>query len=76
MLFALNVELKNAPKKISKKRDLSFDDMPNLNAKNKKELTSFGASKGIKNKKYVSQALWECLFDNETEAFKEILRAH
>jgi len=63
-------------KKISKKRDFSFDDMPSLKAKNKSELTSFGASKRIKNKKYISQALWECLVANDTEAFKEILRAH
>jgi len=63
-------------KKTSKKRDFSFDDMPSFKAKNKSELTSFGASKRIKNKKYVSQALWECLVADDAEGFKEILRAH
>ncbi len=50
--------------------------MPSLRAKNKGELTSFGASKRIKNKKYVSKALWECLVADDTDGFKDILSAH
>lgn len=62
-------------KKTSKKQDFSFDDMPNQKGK-KKELSSFGASKRMKGTKYISQALWECLVANDTEGFKDILRAH
>lgn len=50
--------------------------MPSLKAKNKKELSSFEPSKRIRNKKYISKALWDCLIADDTEGFKEILRAH
>lgn len=50
--------------------------MPNQKGKNKKEFSSFGATKRMKDKNYISQALWECLVANDTEGFKEILRAH
>ena len=63
-------------KRISKKREHSLNDMPTLRAKNKNKLKFFNASKRIKNKKYISKALWECLLANDTEGFKEILRAH
>lgn len=63
-------------RKVLKKQDFSFEDMPSLKAKNRKELKSFNASKRLKDKNYISQALWECLVENDTEGFKEILRAH
>ena len=63
-------------KKTLKKQDFSFEDMPNQKGKNKKELSSFGATKRMKDKSYISQALWECLVANDTEGFKEILRSH
>ncbi len=63
-------------KKILKKQDLSFEDMPSLKAKNKKGLKVFNASKRLKDKNYISKALWECLVENDTDGFKEILRAH
>jgi len=63
-------------KKTLKKQGYSFNDMPSFKGKNKSELKSFGASKRIKNKKYISEALWECLVANDADGFKEILRAH
>ncbi len=63
-------------RKILKKQDFSLNDMPSLKMKNKNELKSFGASKRLKDKDYISHALWECLVADDTEGFKEILRAH
>ena len=63
-------------KKILKEPDFSFDNMPSLNMKNRKSLKVFDASKRIKNKKYISKALWECLVANDTDGFKDIFRAH
>ena len=54
----------------------SLDDMPALKAKDKTQFIEFRASKRIRNKKYVSKALWECLLANDTVGFKEILRTH
>ena len=66
---------------MSKRRTLkkpvrSLNDMPALKAKDKTQFVEFKASKRIKNKKYVSRALLECLATNDTEGFKEILRTH
>ena len=63
-------------RKTSKKPVRSLDDMPTLKTKNKKKFTEFKASKRMKNKKYISKALLECLAANDTEEFKEILRVH
>ena len=63
-------------RKTLKKPVRSLDDMPTLKAKNKKKFTEFKASKRMKNKKYISKALLECLAANDTEGFKEILRTH
>ena len=30
----------------------------------------------MKDKKYIAKALWECIIANDTEGFKEIIRAH
>ena len=54
----------------------SLNDMPVLKAKGKTQFVEFKASKRIRNKKYVSKALLECLAANDTEGFKEILRTH
>lgn len=63
-------------KKTLKKQGFSFKDMPSLKVKNKEKLSSFGATKRMKDKEYISQALWDCLVANDTDGFKEILRAH
>lgn len=63
-------------KKKSKKRDFSFEDMPILKVKNSSSIQKFGASRRMKSKKRVSQALWDCLIANDTDTFKEILKVH
>ena len=50
--------------------------MPSLKAKNKVKFVEFKASKRMRNKKYVSKALFECLAANDTAGFKEILRVY
>ena len=65
-----------AKRKTSKKPVHSLRDMPNLRVKNKVKLTEFRAAKRMRNKKYVSKALFECLAANDTEGFKEILRVY
>ena len=54
----------------------SLDDMPSLTVKNKEKLTEFKASKRMRNKRYVSKALFECLAANDTTGFKEIFRVY
>ena len=54
----------------------SLDDMPILKAKDKAQFVEFKASKRMRNKKYISKALFVCLAANDTAGFKEILRTH
>ena len=63
-------------RKTLKKPVHSLDDMPTLKAKDTTQLVEFRASKRMRNKKYVSKALWKCLVANNTVGFKEILRTH
>ena len=63
-------------KKTSKKQGNSFKDMPTLKLKKSSSVSTFGASKRMKNKEYISKALWECLVADDPEGFKEILKTH
>ena len=63
-------------KKTLKKPIHSLENMPILKVKNGVKFTEFKASKRMRNKKYVSKALFECLAANDTEGFKEILRVY
>jgi len=63
-------------RKTLKKPIRSLENMPSLRVKNKVKLSEFKASKRMRNKKYVSKALFECLTANDTEGFKEILRVY
>ena len=63
-------------RKTLKRPARSLSDIPALKVKGKTQFVEFKASKRIKDKKYVSKALLECLTANDTEGFKEILRAH
>ncbi|MDE0120035.1 MAG: hypothetical protein OXM55_08530 [Bdellovibrionales bacterium] len=63
-------------RKTLKKPIRSLSDMPSLKIKNKVKFTEFKTSKRMRNKKYVSKALFEYLAANDTEGFKEILRVY
>lgn len=57
-------------------QDFLSESIPNLKLKKSKDLTPFDPSDQLRDKKFIASALWECLVDNDIEAFKEILKAH
>ena len=59
-----------------KMKKTSFKNTPKLTLRKKSGVSPFNSVKVMKNKKYISKALWECIVANDTEGFKEILRAH
>jgi probable addiction module antidote protein len=63
-------------KKTSKKLEFSFKNMPLVQLKNKSNISEFNPSVRLKNSEIVAQALWQCLVENDIDAFKEILRSH
>ncbi len=63
-------------KKTSKKHAFSLFDIPIVELKSKEGTSLHNASKRLKDKKFISEALWECLVENDIETFKEILNMH
>lgn len=63
-------------KKISKKQDISFKDMPIVKLKKGAIVNKVSAAQKMKNKKYISKALWDCFISSDINGFKEILRTH
>jgi DNA-binding phage protein len=63
-------------KKISKRREFSFNDMQTLSLKSNKGILEFDPDIRLQRPDIIAQALWECLVDNDIEAFKDILRSH
>lgn len=62
-------------KKTSKKHEFSLADIPRLNV-HKKKITEFKPEDFFKNKKEVAEALFQCLIENDTQAFMEILDSY
>lgn len=50
--------------------------MPTAKLKKGVKSKKFQATKRIKDKSYLSRALWACLEEGDTDGFKEILRTH
>lgn len=63
-------------KKTSKKRGFSLEDMPTLEVKKGVKLAKHDSDRFFKDFDKVSKALLECLVENDTEAFIEILDAY
>lgn len=63
-------------KKILKKRVKSLNDIPITQFKTLKGLTFANPRKVMSDKKFIAEALWECLKEDDVESFKEILRTH
>jgi DNA-binding phage protein len=63
-------------KKTSKKRGFSLSDLPTVNLRNRKGILAFNPDVRLQKREVVAQALWQCLIENDIEAFKEILRSH
>jgi probable addiction module antidote protein len=62
--------------KTSKKQDFSLASMPKMKLKKGVKTIKDTSFKNLKDKKRVREALSECLFDDDMEGFKEILKAH
>jgi len=63
-------------KKTLKKRAFSLDELQPIEIVDESKLHDSKASDFFKNKKEVAQALLECLIENDTETFMEILDAY
>ena len=62
-------------KKISKKRDFALADIPRINIDETK-LKEIKPEEHFKNTKKIAEVLFQCLIENDTEAFIEILDAY
>ena len=63
-------------RKTSKKRGFSLSDMPTVNLNNRKGILEFDPNIRLQKPEVIAHALWECLVENDIDAFKEILRSH
>jgi DNA-binding phage protein len=63
-------------KKISKKRAFSLNDLQPIKLHDESIFEKSTAQKSFKNKAEVAKILFECLEDNDTESFIEILDAY
>lgn len=63
-------------KKISKKRGFSLNDISTVRLKNRKGILEFQPDVRLQKPEIIAHALWECLVENDIDAFKEILRSH
>jgi len=63
-------------KKILKKQEFTLADIPKYNIPNEKELTIFNPDEFFKDDKEVAQALFQCLLDNDSETYMEILDSY
>lgn len=63
-------------RKTLKKRDFTLDELQPLKVIDKSTMRPSRASEAFKNKAGVAQALFECLVENDTETFMEILDAY
>ena|SRR5260221_5987238 len=62
--------------KTSKKQDFCLDDVPIAVVKNKAGIKEVHPEKIFKDHKKIAVALFECLIDNDVEAFIEILDSY
>ncbi|PIU01230.1 MAG: hypothetical protein COT74_01620 [Bdellovibrionales bacterium CG10_big_fil_rev_8_21_14_0_10_45_34] len=53
-----------------------MNDLPAVKLKNRKGIIGFNPDVRLQKREVVAQALWQCLVENDIEAFKEILRSH
>ena len=63
-------------KRISKKREFSFQDIPVTGLKNIKGLSRINPRKWLMDKAFISEALWQSLVMGDVEHFKELLKVH
>jgi DNA-binding phage protein len=70
-------EIKMGKTKISKKRRVSsIDKLPSVKLKAGVKIRSHNPDEKLQDVNFISEALVQCLFEGDIEAFKEIIRAH
>jgi probable addiction module antidote protein len=65
-----------AKKKTLIKQGFSFENIPVSTLKKTARVINHNSAERLRDKRFVAQALIECLQDGDAEAFKEILGAH
>ncbi len=63
-------------KKTSKKPEFSFKNMQETKIANKKNISTFNAEESFSDASRVGAALLQCLIDNDTETYIEILESY
>lgn len=63
-------------KKTSKKREFSFENMQETKTTHKKDITTWSAEDSFSDASKVGEALLQCLIDNDTETYIEILESY
>lgn len=63
-------------KKTSKKPDFSLADIPKFNVPDEHKFAEFRPEEFFKNKRKVAEALLQCLIENDTESYMEILDSY
>jgi probable addiction module antidote protein len=69
-------ETKMHKAKTSKSQEFSLASMPKMKFKKGVKTIKDNSMESLKDKQGVREALSECLFDDDMEGFKEILKAH
>lgn len=63
-------------RKTSKKREFSLNDIPQRKLKRGATAVRKSSVLRLKDRELIFRALWECLIEEDTDAFKEVLRGH
>ena len=63
-------------KKTLKEQGLFFKDIPVVKLKKDAIVNRVNTTRKMKNKKYISKILWDCLVNYDLDGFKEVLRTH
>lgn len=59
-----------------KPKQFSIEDLEPVKLAKSVKLHKHDPSKALRDKKFITEALSECLYEGDMDAFKEILRAH
>jgi putative addiction module killer protein len=76
IILLLNGGNKMRRKKISKKQEFSFKNMQETKITKSKDITELNPEKAFMDLQKVGTTLFECLIDNDTETFIEILDSY
>ena len=63
-------------KTTSRKREFSLSDIPERKLKAGAKVQTVSSATRLKDKELVFRAFWQCLVEQDIDAFKDILRGH